>query len=452
MAKSLAPVVSQFSFDTMVSEVNAIVEDLRWLHLELSLRNRCNEVLFHDVPTVEELLRYAFEDLRLKIGALELSVYVKDGSSHRIGFRDIEPSIPWSQDAVPWQAPIARWLTQHGRDAAAPQPDVSHYTVNDAHVSAAAVPVSIGRETIAAVLIVTLSSTTVPRLRKFLAGLSGSLGLSIDFIRKSGKSHEPSGDAAATVPADPQLPLPFGAGPGVRQMLDALRFPALLLTRGLAIAHANAAATELLMYVEPREGPPHFEDLIARQSRDAARTRCADILRGISHGASPARLAMRGPDGTILEMEWSIELLPDADGEPSLLAVGAGASLPGAAMRPAQNDGGAGRFRLSKQYRFMMKYVPFPVAHLDESLTVILNANPAFAEVIGSDAWEGVPLGDFGTLDVHSRPGDAKPCALSVVSPNGITLVHRGIVTPVEIFGRMMQEITLEPLDTTRER
>ena len=342
----------------MASEVNAIVEDLRWLHLELSLRNRCNEVLFGEVASVESLLVSTFKYLRQQLGVLEMTVFLKDGNGYRIGFRDVEDNIPWANDSAPWIASITRWLIQTPRDTSAPQAEVAHYTVNDEQITAMSVAVTVARENVAAVLIVAFSSAAVPRLRKFLTGISGSLGLAIDYSRKA---------------------------------------------RGLKDGPETASYPGS---TAPREsnGKPSGQG----DSSDA-------LTPGTRPGGSVSR------SGLMTEL----------------------GSAHAAALQASIGE--SAHFRLSKQYRFMMKYVPFPIAHLDGSRGTILNANPAFAEIIRSTTWEGALLTDYAVFEVHPSPGGAKPCTLSVVSPNGITLVHRGIVTPLEIFERAVLEITLEP-------
>jgi hypothetical protein len=94
----------------------------------------------------------------------------------------------------------------------------------------------------------------------------------------------------------------------------------------------------------------------------------------------------------------------------------------------------------------MIKYAPFPIFHLDEHEDTIKNANPAFEALIGGARWENMPLSDFGTLAVHASAGETQPCSLRLISPGGITITYRGMITPLRIFGKLIREVKLDPL------
>ncbi|MDH7516595.1 MAG: hypothetical protein QHI48_12060 [Bacteroidota bacterium] len=351
MDSTSAPLSAQFSFDQLVSEVNAIVEDLRWLHLELTLRNRCHEALFHGAVTEEDIIRSAFGDLRRKIGALELSIYLKEGLSYRAGLRDLDPSVPWSDDPVPWTAEALRWFTTKPQGSSS-QGSVLHYTVNNAHVTAITIPVTVSRLNIASILLVTPTSQAIPRLKKFLTGLAGSLALSLEYVRSGGSD---------------------------------------------GTAHRT-----------PTEAPPpqSGEDRSEFAGNQRVSGTCTTVEReGSPYPREEETLSDEAVDGTA-------------------------------------------HFRLSKQYRFMIKYVPFPVVHLDAVTGCIRNANPAFEAVIGTRAWEDVPLSDLATLTEYPGVGDVKPCTLSVITPNGITITYRGIATMLVLFGKPVREIKIDPLET----
>jgi hypothetical protein len=167
------------------------------------------------------------------------------------------------------------------------------------------------------------------------------------------------------------------------------------------------------------------------------------------------RLTILSPgraDGASSGRWWSAPLR-DPGGDEDLLLLFEAGSSPGEdrsqptppAPMPAPDS------RLSKQYRFMIKYVPFPVVHIDEARDVIRNANPAFEALISTRQWEGVPLSDFAALTIHAAFGDTAPCTLSIISPNGISLSYRGIIAPLVIFGKTVREIKLDPLDMNND-
>ncbi|NOY06016.1 MAG: PAS domain-containing protein, partial [Chlorobi bacterium] len=99
--------------------------------------------------------------------------------------------------------------------------------------------------------------------------------------------------------------------------------------------------------------------------------------------------------------------------------------------------------KLSQRYRFLMKYVPFPLLHLDEKHR-ILNANPAFAELIGEPPAPGSPVSDYGELEIHQPEKDPSACTMYLLTKEGLTISYRGFLTRIRIFGKEIQEITLE--------
>jgi len=444
MAVAAASASTQFSFDHMASEVSAIVEDLRWLHLELTLRNRCAEALLQNAGAEEDVLKHAFGELRQKIGALELSVYVKDAAGFRLGFRDLEEGGPWAGDPVPWNTQALRYFSHPPRDVSS-QADVSHFTVNSSHVTAITTPVMVSRETLASILVVFPSSAQVPRLKKFLTGVASSLGLSLDHLRKpsQGDREAAPGEAARTAAA---------SGPDtLRSLLDSLGFYCSLLSRRGIPLFLNGALRRALGWNPETDGMiSFFEGAFAAPDRDRLHDMLAVADDSVPGGAATAAMPVRLQDGSFMDAIWTAARLPqgmEGDAEYLLAGIHYPTTQGAAGTRAEIAVDDKAHFRLSKQYRFMLKYVPFPVVHLDESTDVIRNANPAFETVIGSDSWEGAPISEIASLTVHPSIGDAKPCTLSVITPNGITLTYRGMITTLVLFGKTVREVKLDPLE-----
>src|SRR5512145_2018507 len=124
-----------FSIDHLVTEVNTIVEDLRWLHFELKLRNHLNELLFHEVASVEEFLKAGFDGFRAKMSVLELAIYVKTKQGYAIAFRDLEESVFWANDSVPWTENLDALFRKTFDKDESPQAMPSHYSVNNAPIT-----------------------------------------------------------------------------------------------------------------------------------------------------------------------------------------------------------------------------------------------------------------------------------------------------------------------------
>ena len=430
----------------MVSEVNAIVEDLRWLHLELTLRNRCNEVMFQPVDSEEDVLELAFEGLRRKLDALELTVFVRQKNSYRVGFTDLEKTVPWADDAMPWVAPITRLFSHPPRDPLLPKAEVSHYTVNAVPITAVMMPVVVGRENIAVILMVSPSSSNTPRLRKLFAGLSGSLGLAIDYVRTA--RHGRQAGSGETRRADVQTP------DATIETLASLHAALLDRVPGLSFVldrHLNVvgAGETFLRSIGKTTAELGFsvDDMLPTIERGVARQ---TLTTAFDVPGEEIRLPLVHPleGNSELGTRWWTSSLRDPGGDEDLLLLFAATGSSGAEQAvPAVHAAAAPDSRLSKQYRFMIKYVPFPVLHIDETGDVVRNANPAFEELIGTRSWEGVPLSDFASLTVHPAFGDTASCTLEIISPNGISLSYRGIITPLVIFGKTVREIKLDPLE-----
>ncbi len=431
-----------FSFDTLVSEVNTIVEDLRWLHLELSLRNRCNEILFQDVASVEELLTLAFIDLREKLGVLEFSVYLRDKQQFRQSFQELEASVFWKHDHMPWIDSMNRWLLRSGSESTAPTAEVNHYTINGEAITSIAMPVLFNREYIAVLLVVAHSSGIVPRMRKLLAGVAGSLSLSIDYVRNRSAHRLPAGIAA------PSLDEVLDSGMS-EHSFDSV-FQTLLLDPELRIVALNASLRkETGFSLDALQDRTILETLIPESERVHVETGLRESATGDFSTQSLLFFHIKTNRSASIPYAWHVRSFERSDGVHLLLA---GARIPKeqfeamTAHHPSPTTTPSMEARLSKHYRFLMKYVPFPVIHLDQDTDTIRNANPSFSELIGTRNWEGAPLSDYATLEVHGE-GDPRPCTLYVLSPNGITLSFRGIITTLNIFGKVIREIKLDPLE-----
>lgn len=461
-----------FSFDTLVHEVDAIVEDLRWLHLELTLRNRCNEILFDDRASVPALLSHALSGLCTRLGALELIMFVRDVVGFRIALRESGGTTPWGDDRTPWIDAVDRWFDDRPAATSAPQAVVNHYTVDLQPVTAVAMPVRVGRRHEAVLLVVVETSPLVPRVRKLLVGLSGSLALAMQYC------HDAQGPARdrslPLVPLDAPHPTPRRSDAAIARSAELHGVLLAEVDTQLRVQSMNDAMAQLLGLRAERTAQRDLAELVVPTSEQRQlRTQLHETADGGIVG-----FRMRTADGTSIPTVWIVaHILPthplagtDADGRDAVdeKNIDDDAAAPGhsgarllVGTRVAQEvfdaasvrtDGGDDatlqQMRLAKQYRFMMKYVPFPVLHLDAHADVIRNANAAFLALLGSAHWEGVPLSDFGTLTVQDGFGDARPCILRLVSTSGITITCRGIMTTLLLFGKPVREITLDPVDT----
>ena len=465
MSSHPQPSLKLFSFDQLASEVNAIVEDLRWLHLELTLRNRCNEVLFHDAASIDELFQTAFENLRQKLSVLELSIFLKGKSAFRTAFRDQDPEVHWLQDRTPWVDAINRWFEDGSEVPAPPVPLVNHYTVDSESITTIAMPVVLKREYAAAILIVTQTSNIIPRLRKLLGGLSGSISLSIDYVRNKRDHKEipslsfklnPMRESKRNEMSDGrrQINTEIDVFMGLRN----IRIPvACVVDADCRIHSMNERMEEEAGIVRGWAYGKSLLDLSV-PDRDHAQVRrsFAQVTNDRLHGGKSFVFPLKTGSGKVQTYSWVVTRLPDADeAEDRFLCMGIAVDIESAEQIPREHHAGPPRSleaRLSKQYRFMIKYVPFPVIHLDEVRDIIKNANPAFETIIGTRRWEGLPLDDFGSLYVHPGAADTQPCMFHVLSPNGITFTYHGMITPLEIHGKLVREVKLDPIESLSEQ
>jgi hypothetical protein len=444
MAREIPTSTAQFSFDQLVSEVDAIVEDLRWLHLELSLRNHCTELLFQETVTAEELLRHTFSGLRERLGVIELAVLMKGRYAFRVAFREQDPLAEWLRDRTPWTDTLDRWLGLQSRDLQAPQATVNHYKVDAQSVTAITMPILLQREYVAVLLLVAPSSNIVPRLKRLVNGLSGTLGLALGTLRSRGDR------AANGVPEETGGELPVS---DARFPVRVIRsFYAMLLdAQGTVIDINDCLADDAGITAEWVRGKSVYDTLLSPDDGDTARRAFSEAL-GAGEGKTEAlSLGIAARPGAVLPTLWYMTPLGGHAEHATMLGcfgtplrtAGDVALLP----LPPQDTVFPLEAKLAKQYRFMLKYVPFPVLHLEEQRDVIRNANPAFEALVGSRQWEGMPLGDFGALHIHGTSGDPRPCTLQVISPNGITISYRGIITSLMIFGKTIREVKLDPLE-----
>ncbi len=444
-----------FSFDTLVHEVDAIVEDLRWLHLELTLRNRCNEILFDDRASVPALFSHALSGLCSRLGAYELIAFVRDVVGFRIALREAEPSTPWGDDSTPWIDAVDRWFDARPADTSVPQAVVNHYSVDMKPITSIAMPVRVGRRHEAVLVVVVETSPIVPRVRKLLVGLSGSLGLGLQYCR----------DAESA--AREGIPSPFERSVRRAPSNEEARAAAIArhlggalvveLDHKLRVRALNGELAHLLGVRSARAAGRDFADLAIPPAEQVA---MRDTLLGTRTDGGMIGFRIRTADGTSFPAVWIVAgAKPAADAgdspiHPDSMLVLVGTRVPQEVFDATTSRGAGGddtpmllHARLAKQYRFMMKYVPFPVLHLDARDDVIRNANPAFIALIASEHWEGVPLADFGTLTVHEGQGDTLACTLRLVSAGGITITCRGIMTTLLLFGKPIREIKLDPVD-----
>jgi PAS domain-containing protein len=453
--------LSQFSFDRVASEVNAIVEDLRWLHLELTLRNRCNEVLFQETASIDGLFESAFGKLREKLGVLELSIYLKGKTSFMVAFRDQAPDVHWLQDHTPWVDAINRWFEYRPPEVAPPAPVVNHYTVDAEPVTTIAMPVLLHREYGAAMLVVMPTSNIVPRLKKLLSGLSGSISFAIEYVRNKREARNglpilsramlsPDG---GLVRNDPWSSFDISGEVEALMNLDSIGIPAAcVIDNECRLFAVNERLEEETGILRGWAVGKSFLD-VSVPDREHERIRLA--MAHWEMEGSPESKTITFPiktgSGTLQTYSWFISPLRREQKEDCrMLCMGipvkdVGERASGTDHPVVMTE--AGDSRLSKQYRFMMKYVPFPVFHLDERADILRNANRAFETIVGVSRWEGVPLGDFGTLTVHPAAGDTHPCTFHVLSPNGITFTYHGIVTPLMLYGKPVREVKLDSID-----
>jgi len=158
-----------------------VVDDLRWLHLDLRIRNQFNEALLHDHGTVEDFLDEALKQMRKMLGAVEISIYQKERGRLQTLYHTLAPDIPWEFDTAPWTMD-AETLFQRSRPRTDPRTEVTHYIVEGNPVSSISVPIFI-RDTLFCVFQVLFqSSKYIARQRQLIASIAKPLGLSIGYI------------------------------------------------------------------------------------------------------------------------------------------------------------------------------------------------------------------------------------------------------------------------------
>ena len=454
MAATSPAMGTQFSFDTLVSDVNTIVEDLRWLHLELKLRNRLSEVLFQDIDTIEDLLKQGFHGLQQQLGALEFTVYLQQRRTYRIAFRQLEASVFWSSDRMPWMHSIQHWMESRPRTNA-PQADVNHYTINGEQVSSIAVPLILQREHVGALLIVAHWSTIVPRLKKLLIGLSGALALALDSMwNRKPLGEMPSHDIELPRPAFGQEQTPVSAAEGnggPAFQADGLNAVsgcyALTVDTAFHITGMNSEFSSLVAS-EPGFHTGNLFDVVDERDRTRTADAITRFLAGPPAGGISIINRIRSGNDDVVPIAWHFARSANPNASEAVL-IGTrmlqdhedDILMPDASAAPAFEA------RLAKQYRFMMKYVPFPIFHVDAETGKLTYGNPAFSTIIGTDKWEDEFLSDFASLEIHEGSGDTRPCTLYVLNPSGITLAFRGILTTLTLYGKTIREIKLDPLE-----
>jgi len=569
-----------FSIDHLVTEVNTIVEDLRWLHFELKLRNHLNELLFHEVGSVEEFLKLGFEGFRAIMSVLELAIYLKSKQGYAIGFRDLEESVFWANDAVPWTDNLDALFRKTFEKDESPQPLPSHYSVNNSPITVITIPVVMNRDVAAAILLVAHTSNLIPRYKKVLSGLSVALSVSINYIKNLRTQYKPA--QAPVKLADNSLPfedvvnflVSYSAySPNVILIADSLgnilqwnnsavsatglnrndshtladvrhvfdasggEHNALILvqpgstfdsivaalrnasgiwkpyewivnrfgtSKGLIYVLTGWERVELdrgtggnapepalagrlkvtsilessaglyvaildtsyrIVYMNPgivsllggEQGRDFVEECIPSIERGYMREALALFSGSIERRHLHRQFHLLTASGGPVPVDWMIGFIPEpANGGQTgnggyYWLIGSETPdelfqvLPGGDVKHFPY--GTPEAKLSKQYRFLMKYVPFPIVHLDEEKDIIRNANPAFEAIVNSAGWESAPLSEFGALELHQRRGDAQPCTLFIPNSDGITVPHRGIVTHLQIFGKKIREIKFDSLD-----
>lgn len=173
---------TQFSFEELASEVHSVVEDLRWLHLELTFRNKFNEVLFQNVDSVDTFLKLALKDLRAKLGLLEASAFTHERAFIKNAFRDLDDTAFWKNENVPWIFEVEEMFRVKYHESDPLRASVLHYTVNKNPITAIIMPIVLAEEPAAVILLVLRSNTLIPRIRHFITAISMPLSVSIDYV------------------------------------------------------------------------------------------------------------------------------------------------------------------------------------------------------------------------------------------------------------------------------
>ncbi len=579
---------SQFSFEELATEVNSVVEDLRWLHLELSVRNRINDILFQGVESPEEFLRSTLADLRLRLGLMEVSAFIRIRNAIRAISRDFDPAAIWREEAVPWNTDVERAFREAQRGDSA-HATVLHYAVEGQLMSVLIMPVIVEEEPAAVILFVTRTNALVPRFRHFIGSIAPALSVSIDYIRNVQRLRRRSHELETRVDertaelewthnflvklldsvsilimacdrrgrvliwnraaenftgvrrADVNSFDDFLQALGVSAEQNGLLYNSLktefdrngvlptfeqsLTTRGgehrnVSWTHATIPSKGGQVLIEYgmdvtdtgvllnriKEYEDNLEGMLLALRSQKAREH--GELHELVHESSVLILGLTG-DGRVTYCNRQVEEMTGRRADPAAEATliedwlpeqergeaeellerlrsRAELSFPQSAFHLRNRQGEAvycvwlfTRARqtalrgtaywafgfpapeaavheapperrpllpfdakLSQRYRFLMKYVPFPLIHLDAEDRII-NSNPAFEEIAGMQVPYGTPIADFATFEVHST-GDPAACNLYILTREGITLTHRGIVTSLTIFGKTIREITLD--------
>lgn len=580
----------QFSFEELATEVTSVVEDLRWLHLELTLRNRFNEVLFTDVDSIESFVRLAFENVRTRVGALEFAVYERQRSGVNLIFRDCDSEAFWQEGFVPWYDEVLRLFRTKRLDDELQRARVFHYTAERHPLSAIIMPVSLDAEVVIVLLFVVRTNALIPRFRHFASSLAIPVSVSIDSIRNVQKLRARSRELETRV-GERTAELEWTHNFLVK-LVDSTDVMMMACDRVGNVIIWNRAAEETTgierqrmrtvqdffdaLHLSDNENSdlyqslrtefvsrvslPNFEISMTTRTGEqrviswtntVLRTDRGNILLEVGlditeqsklleriiafelqmesvirqreherdHDASQHRSVLERAQLLILELEPNgrivycnkhmqsftgyalsdvhghsaldsfiapqdreqfdifLDALSEDFGEPFQLAfpvkkhsgervlVHWQAIAPratsenqryiafGLADEATQLDAGAfsphvhymsGELeaKLAQRYRFLMKYVPFPLVHIDDN-DCIVNANPAFQELVDVPIAYGTPLRDVARCEIHDTRSDPTPCTLYVVQQTGISMSYRGFITTLSIFQKRVREITI---------
>jgi len=453
----------QFSFDTLVLEVNTIVEDLRWLHLELTLRNKISEVFFLETSSYDRFMSLTFEGVREKLGLLELSVYIRVKGFFRISFREIEESVFWDSAEMPWLGFQKKWSAPFQESRAVLTPDVNHYTVNSEALTTIAVPVVLNKTVHAALFIVTHSSNIIPRLRKLFGGLSGTLGLALNYFgakettNSSTLTQLQAQDNLDGMPESEEAPFLEDLTDEGMTRLSRSAVYFCTLANDLSVTFMNPSLENKTGTTPAKwHGSKFLDQFLPPYERESIEHMLQETLDRNESSQTSVHFHLRSSDGSMHLTSWIIVAEPVAGNQSAELWL-IGSPAAEASRRPYETESASPMHHhdaslfsdatLAKQYRFLMKYVPFPLFHLEENSGIIRNANPAFEQLIGTKNWVGLSLSDFGNLEIRETSGEAKPCVFYVLSSGGITLPYRGVSTSLLMYGKHIQEVKLDPIE-----
>ncbi len=585
--------ISQFSFEELVSDVNSVVEDLRWVHLELTLRNLFNEILFQNVDSIEKFVQRALTDVRTKLGLMELSIYTHERTTVKTIFRDFDDNAFWKDDYTPWSEEIQNIFRTKYRGADSHYAHLLHYTVDREPMTVMIMPVVLDEEAVIALLFVVRSNALIPRYRHFITNLSKPLSVSIDYILNVQKlrlrsreletrfgertaelewtynflvklvdstsllimaidqkgnaiiwnraTEELTGTTRNHIKTIDDVFHALGINEEQNQTLfyylkkefdqkrELPNFEICIhsakgeqrniswstssiftdkgkvsIEYGLDITESNLLLQRITEYEKDIEKiivdrlqkeneaqslfanvvdktgmlilrldcewkiqfiNSKFEELTGWKFNDLSQKNFLDAC--IAHQdrenvefhlntiqkepmRSPAQMSfhLQTQKGGQHLYHWFNTVFTHDGNQPKMIwSIGFPASQleedTSSIMQRQHITSATLDAKLSQRYRFMMKYVPFPLLHLDEN-NCIVNANPPFQEIIGMQVTYGAPISDFATLEVHRGYGDPAPCKLYILTKDGITITHRGIITTIRIYGKTIKEITLD--------